>query len=214
MQYVILASDMSAKKRLQAGRNIGTHSTEKALALLVRFAYDPMDKPSQRVSRRWTLNALLTRRISLPGKGGLLQPLANESALDEDHLTDDGIRQKQADLQHAIALFTDEGGQMLSVKVAKSVLQGTARSPSMLFVSGAIRDVLLEIACYVLVSAPTGRLLVCPVCQKKFVRVGRGKYCSRRCTNRAGWARLPKQRLEAYRRRQYEPMGWTRGARS
>ena len=68
--------------------------------------------------------------------------------------------------------------------------------------------------CQLLAFASPGRLLKCPVCGTRFVRVGRGEFWRvARARTRLVGRRFGRKRKERYRTRQYDKMGWTRGAR-
>lgn len=58
------------------------------------------------------------------------------------------------------------------------------------------------------------RVRKCPECGTLFIRVRRQLCCSASCTNKAQWKKYPLAKKLAARRKYYDEMGWTMGARS
>ena len=82
----------------------------------------------------------------------------------------------------------------------------------MLMISGAGRDLFIEILFQLLAREPAHQIRLCPrpECGRMFYRVRRQQYCSRRCVNKA-YQDSPKG--VAIRKARYEKQGWEFGAR-
>ena len=137
-------------------------------------------------------------------------------------LSDADVQALQGDVEAVIDITSEgsDGGLLPQVSIERQVLvpkrKGARRSkPSdrSLIVLGPLRDVVLEVLYQLLLSAPVERVRRCPGCGAKFFRRGRQTHCTPDCYDRAYWASLPTETLERYRAKQYDAMGWTRGAR-
>src|SRR5688572_10966644 len=133
--------------------------------------------------------------------------------------THDEIARLHGDVRNVVDLLVDDQGFMPTITLEKRPLvlprrsNRTKQRPPVLIVSGAFRDVVLEVLYFLLLTTPIDRIKRCPGCKTVFVRTGRQTHCTPACYNRGYWARLSPDTVERYRERQYEKGNWQRGAR-
>jgi hypothetical protein len=158
---------------------------------------------------------------------GPFSPFIAVPDTDVSTVTDDELPALQSDVAAVLARMIDHdmgGGILPSITVEKAMLaprenrgkktrRGAPAQPLLLAVIGPIRDVFLEMFFQLLLTDSAQRVRRCPGCRKFFVKTGRSTHCTSTCYDSTYWASLPPETKERYRRRQYEKMGWTRGAR-
>ena len=138
-----------------------------------------------------------------------------------DGVSEQALRRLHSDVGAVVALLIDNEGLMPTVTIEKRLLplpqrtaKRRAKKKPILLVTGAVRDVCLELLYHLLVTVPTERIRRRPGCTVAFVRVGRQTYCAPKCyDDHHRWADFPPARIEQYRRSQYKKSGWKRGAR-
>ena len=134
------------------------------------------------------------------------------------------FKQLQADATYVLKRLVDgrdwksskSGTKLIQICTGRVLVPVPAmKGRAFLHVTGALRDVFLEVLFHLLGSEESDRILRCPECSSLFYRVRRQKFCRPSCANRAFWRTYPSTaKGKRARLKQYRKHGWSLGGRT